>query len=79
MSGGLDSPAVGVQPAATSSSSNSATVTFTTANLSSGSKMIIAIGWASGSAQTVSTVKDGAGNSFTRMAGATQLRRPVRL
>ena len=56
--------------AATSSSSNSATVTFTTANLSSGSKMIIAIGWASGSTQTVSTVKDGAGNSFTRMAGA---------
>ena len=61
-----------VSKAATGTSSSSQSVTFTTANLTSGSKMICAIGWASGSAQTVtvSSVKDGAGNAFTRMAGA---------
>jgi hypothetical protein len=43
-------------------------VTYATANLSSGTKLIAAVAVNAGVAVTTSTVKDGAGNSFTKLA-----------
>ena len=44
------------------------TVTFTTANLTSGSKLIAAVSADNSSAQTIASVKDGAGNAMTNLA-----------
>src|SRR5208282_1988458 len=43
------------------------TATFTTANLTSGTKLIAAVAADNSSAQTISSVKDGAGNSMTAL------------
>jgi hypothetical protein len=55
--------------------SNSATTsypaTFTTANLSAGSKLICAVASDASSAQTITSVKDGAGNTMTSLASVT--------
>lgn len=42
-------------------------VTFTTANLSSGTKIIVAVSYWHGSAVSITTVKDGAGNNWTKI------------
>src|SRR5580704_16424705 len=58
-----------LQSASTAATGNSGTqsATFTTANLSSGTKLIAAVA-CSANGLTVSSVKDGAGNSFTSLA-----------
>jgi hypothetical protein len=56
--------------AASSSSASSVAATYTTQNLTAGTKLIAALGWASGSTQTASSVKDPGGTNFTAMGHA---------
>jgi hypothetical protein len=55
--------------------SNSATTsypaTFTTANVSAGSKLICAVASDASTAQTISSIKDGAGNTMTALGSVT--------
>lgn len=58
-----------VSKAATATSGSTATVT-PPYNLTQSTKLVIGIGWASSTTQTVSSVKDAAGNSFTKVTSA---------
>ena len=60
-----------LQSASDTNSAAPFAATFTTANLSSGTKLIAAIAGGANSPQSISSVKDGTGNSMTALASFT--------